>query len=43
MYAFWSVDDPAARMMRRNNFIKNVALTGGLLGVIAAREHASRA
>ena len=43
MYAFWSNDDPRARLMQRNDFIKNVALAGGLLGVIAAREHARRA
>lgn len=37
MYAFWSLDDPAARLQQRNNSIKNVALGGGLLSVIAAR------
>lgn len=38
IYAFWSIDDPLARLLKRNDFIKNVALGGGLLGVIAARE-----
>lgn len=37
MYAYWSLDDPAARVRQRNDFIKNVALGGGLLSVIAAR------
>ena len=37
MYAFWSVEDAAARTMKRNEFIKNVALGGGLLTVVAAR------
>lgn len=36
MYAFWSIDDPTARFAKRNEFIKNVALGGGLLGVIAS-------
>ncbi len=37
IYAFWSLDDPKARMFKRNDFIKNVALGGGLLGVMATR------
>ncbi len=30
-HAFWTVEDPSARKMQRVQFIKNVAMTGGLI------------
>lgn len=35
MHAFWKVEDPAARMGERVNFMKNVALIGALLMMLA--------
>lgn len=35
MHAFWTVTDPQAGMMEMVNFMKNLALTGGLLLIVA--------
>ncbi|MGH9404110.1 MAG: DoxX family membrane protein [Terriglobia bacterium] len=35
MHAFWKVDDPMARMAERVNFMKNLALVGALLMLLA--------
>ena len=32
-HAFWKIDDPAARKMQRVQFLKNLAMIGGLLAV----------
>ena len=34
-HAFWKVEDPAARGLQRTNFVKNVAMVGGLVLVQA--------
>jgi putative oxidoreductase len=35
MHNFWSVEDPMARMMEMINFMKNLAIAGGLLLIVA--------
>ncbi|HEV2498589.1 MAG TPA: DoxX family membrane protein [Terriglobia bacterium] len=35
MHAFWKVEDPVARMGERVNFMKNLALLGALLMMLA--------
>ena len=36
-HAFWAVDDPAARKLQKIQFLKNMAMTGGLLLAVADR------
>jgi uncharacterized membrane protein YphA (DoxX/SURF4 family) len=35
MHPFWTMDDPQARMMEMTQFLKNMALTGAALGLMA--------
>lgn len=35
MFPFWSAPDPGTLATQRNNFVMNVALAGGLLGIIS--------
>jgi putative oxidoreductase len=35
MHNFWAVEDPGARMAEMSNFLKNLALTGATLGLMA--------
>jgi putative oxidoreductase len=39
-HRFWAEEDPGARSMQRIQFLKNVAMFGGLLLVVAGPEHA---
>ncbi len=39
-HAFWLIEDPMARKAQRVQFIKNMAMTGGL--IFAALDHPSR-
>lgn len=36
-HAFWKIDDPAARKMQRVQFLKNLAMIGGLLAVAGTK------
>ncbi|QRY62410.1 DoxX family membrane protein [Gordonia sp. PDNC005] len=35
-HGFWTYDDPAARAQQKVQFLKNVAMAGGLVTIIAA-------
>ena len=37
-HAFWKSDDPVARKQQRVQFLKNVAMIGGLLAVAGTRK-----
>ena len=37
-HAFWKVDDPVARKQQRVQFLKNVAMIGGLLAVAGTKK-----
>lgn len=36
-HAFWKIDDPAARKLQRVQFLKNMAMLGGLLFAVCDR------
>ncbi len=40
---FWSLDDPAARAAQRTQFLKNLAMVGGLLFAVLDRPRSLRA
>lgn len=35
-HAFWNIEDPAARKTQRVQFLKNVAMVGGLLSIVTS-------
>ena len=37
-HAFWNHEDPAARTQQQIHFLKNVAMAGGLVSVIASKK-----
>ena len=37
-HAFWKVEDPAARKMQQVQFVKNLAMIGGLVAIASERE-----
>ena len=37
-HAFWRADDPVARKVQRVQFLKNMAMVGGLLAVLGERK-----
>ena len=41
-HAFWELEDPAARAGQRVQFLKNLAMFGGLLLVVARRRRGGR-
>jgi putative oxidoreductase len=41
-HRFWAEEDPSARAAQRIQFLKNVAMFGGLLLVVAGPAHASQ-
>jgi uncharacterized membrane protein YphA (DoxX/SURF4 family) len=40
-HAFWNLEDPGGRKMQRIQFLKNLAMIGGLLAVAATRKNQS--
>ncbi len=38
-HAFWKIEDPTAKKLQRVQFLKNVAMIGGLLSIVASRKH----
>ena len=38
-HGFWAIDDPAVRKMQKVQFIKNLAMLGGLIAIASSRAH----
>lgn len=41
-HAFWLIEDPQTRNAQRTQALKNLAMIGGLLAVVASRPHRAR-